>query len=248
MIAARRLWGKGVESFRVGLQKIEDKVNLGRLEESPIFVAKTEKLNEIEGQLTSLLSAITVFLADIRRIDASFPAVASAFAAPLSGGEDAVHDHSVHFKSCTASVAQLIDNAVRAHIPEQVVTPLQEISNEIVQLKHIREKRYKNHVLLTAATQKLERARAKGKDVSALEAEETSRRMKFDRRTEQYYFGVGQLAARQAELFGQIMHAFQFYTLEMIEQLEKRVSNKMLSFPYCQMQGTIPSITIAPDI
>jgi hypothetical protein len=246
MLAARRLLGKGVESFRVGLQKIEDKVNLGRVEETSIFVTKTEKLTEIEGQLTALLSAITVFLADVRRIGTSFPTVAAAFAAPLAATEDTIHDHSVQFKDCADSVAQLIDNAVRAHIPEQVVTPLQEISNEIVRLKHIREKRYKNRVLLAAVTQKLARARAKGKDVAALEEEETSRRRKFDRRTEQYYSGVGQLATRQAELFGRVMQAFQFYTLEMIEQLQVRVSSKMLSFPYSQMQGTMPSITVAP--
>jgi hypothetical protein len=246
MLAARRLLGKGVDNFRVSLQKIEDKVNLGRVEEPQVFIGKTEKLNEIEAQLTALLSAITVFLADIRRIGTSFPVVATAFAAPFASNEDALHDHSLQFKACAESVAQLLDNLVRAHIPEQVVMPLQEISNEIVRLKHIREKRYKNRVLLAAATQKLERARLKGKDATALEAEETSRREKFTRRTEQYYFGVGQIAARQAELFGQVMHAFQFYTLEMIEQLEKKVSNKMLSFPYSQMQGTIPSITVQP--
>ena len=240
----KKIWEKTKKSVTVVKAKVEDTLNIKETEEDPEFKAKSDQLAFMVNHAQSIIAAINNYQVAAEKLAANATVVANAYSSAFTADDAPIKENADNFKNATDEFAGLINNLVKKRIPQQVVQPLVNVTNEITSLRNIERKRYKNKALLNQAEAKLKAAREKCKNVSQAEEIAAHRRAKYTKYHNEYISGVSTLYGKRNETFGASLNAFQFYIVETQEEMKKRIQSQLSSFPYSQLQGQIPSMTV----
>ncbi|OHT05789.1 hypothetical protein TRFO_26387 [Tritrichomonas foetus] len=244
----KKIWEKTKKTATVAKAKVEDTLKKGEAEEDPDFKVKVEQLTFMTQKANAILTAINNYKSVAQKLSVDATVVASAYSDAFTPEDSPYKQNADQFKTAADDFSTIINNLVESRIPQQVIQPLVNVTNEITRLRLIEKKRYKNRALLNQAEAHLKTAREKCKNVSQAEEAAAHRRAKYTKYHNEFITGVSTLYEKRGETFGASLNAFQFYVVETTEELKKRIASQLASFPYTQLQGQIPSMTVIDPV
>jgi uncharacterized protein YeeX (DUF496 family) len=239
----KKAWGKTKDSATVGFNKAMDATGKKKIEDDPDFSALSQALNAIETKSASITSALLSLGKHYVKAAEKFTIAADQLVQLIPEEHYDKFQNARKVHSQLGHIQQFQTTFGTYIIGNELVKPLQALSNDIKNLKKVEEKRKKHLILVQTAEKDNEK-----KPSADLQAKIESNKQQYDSFHQEYMTKGAEIKNNAGDVFEAVYDAFQFYVIELSNVTKEQLVDKFTSFPYEELKSKHPSVTAPPPV
>lgn len=232
IIKMQKLWEKTKKGVTLGLNTAMTFTGIKEEDEVPEFLERKNQLETMQSNAKALVQLFEGLGTCTQKLASTTKVCADVLSESFTEADSPYYENATTTKSVAESCQQNADTLAQAKFPTYCIGPLNDLLQQIEQLKKIMDKRRKNRVLMQSQKKNPEQAAV--------------REAKYNRYHTAFINGVDTLESKRAAVFGGVFNAYQYYMQDLIRSTKSQITASMEAFPYQAVQAPIPAITAAP--
>ncbi|KAH0788040.1 hypothetical protein GPJ56_008022 [Histomonas meleagridis] len=241
----KKFLNKTKKSITVGIGKIDEKVGSDKKrEESPEFTQAIANLNEFEEAIKGFKKSIN----SLRDAALAFGEViinaGNSFNNALKDGDEG-KQVAQNAKNLSEQLKVYYNNAHNYFIPTFVTSKLNDINNQIKQIKLLIDKRKKNQILLKQEESNLKSAREKNQNVEKHEESTKARKKKFKKYNKLVLEEVEKVYSSRFSTYQELYSSIIFYQSELMNLTLQGINSNVPQLSFESNRDKYQSVTSA---